>query len=517
MNQRQATGASDAPAGVALSPKRYRWVWRIVAGFWAASMCVALPAFGQPLEVHELMEDLQPWIGKSVTVQGRLQSAGAGRLKLVGVPIDFRYSEARIPIRPGTVHLEITGKFERGGQQPVMRVESLEPIPSEAQQFAARRGRIAAENFEALYELSRWARARAKWYADAELRGLASQSYREAFSRQEEKLVHDRDIEGLLHLAEHGEQLGLEAPEALRIRYRAMALKAAALNGRDPRAWRALADEARSLLPGADAPNPAPQEPLRSIDPGALMAEYAAAEVEDRPALHRALWGALVARALALRAEAGDANLLELSRDARRELPEYPDLALSLERDGWLRVASRAEQLSREELIAAREALARLEMAEQSASMIEHWLRHRRERLAADEAEERVQLAQEYLELTDDRAAAATLYREALAIAGDFAAAAAGLRRLGYEQVGGVWRSADDLPPPSEAGAVALRTGAGEVEVIRLLRRPDRIARTVSRRWITEQWTFDGPQPLVVYLRRDMAGGQGVVTRVTAP
>ena len=97
----------------------------------------------------------------------------------------------------------------------------------------------------------------------------------------------------------------------------------------------------------------------------------------------------------------------------------------------------------------------------------------------------------------------------------DFAAAADGLRRLGFELVGGTWRDAQELGSSSTETESFLRPGVSETEVVRRLRRPDRVTRTATRRGIIEQWTYAGPPALVVYLRRDAAGGVAAVTRVT--
>lgn len=481
----------------------------------ACILCCAQPARSQTLEVHELDANPDPHVGQTVTIQGRLQSAGAGRLQLVGSKLDIRYNEPRLPIRAGATHVEVTGRLARQQGSLVLDAQTITALPGEAAEFARRRERIAPGDFSALYDLSRWARARANWYGDTELRDLASQSYRQAFAREEQVLVRRGDWDGLLQLADRGEALRLEPDEVRRLRYRALVGKRENLPAHDASARLALAEQVRRLLPGTEQPGPPRDAQPAQRGAAEQIAQYAETPAQQRPGLHRALWAALVAEALELRAGEKEPDWFALARDAAGQLPERPELARRFELAGWRRRAAEPAGLTREELLASREGLKRLGQQDEAQALAGQWLKARRMALSDDDAEQRLALADDYLALLGDEQTAAELLREALASAPRFAEAEAGLRRLGFEQVGGVWRRVAELGADAAgAGAALVSPGASEADVLRRLRRPDRITRTASRNGIFEQWSYDGPPALVVYLERGVTGGSARVTRV---
>lgn len=482
-----------------------------------ADVAVLAPraALAQSLEIHELDADPDPPLGEKVTIDGRLQSAGGGRLRLIGSTIDVRYSESRIPVRAGTSHVQLTGELTREGDKLVLNAESLTPLPREENDFAQRRKQIAADNFAALYELSRWARARASWYDDDALRELASSTYRQAFAAEEKVLFQRGDLEGALQLAARGERLGLEPEEVQRLRYDALLLRACSPGRREPAHWEALAGEVRELLLGTDqAPPDAVDAPTADVldvkSSQRAIDRYRATPLDDRKALHRQLWAALVVQAIGDRAQADAPDWHALAREVAARVPERADLARRFELAGFRRDAAGGSKLSREELVAVQAGLSRLEQPAEARSVVDRWLRGRRTALPPAEAEDRIQLAEDFLELADNKEAAAELYREALAIAPRFEAAESGLRRLGYEQIGGVWKRVDQADQPA-AEETVFRPGMREEEVIRRLRKPDRISRTASSSAILEQWSFDGPPALVIYLRREPGGGASVI------
>ena len=63
----------------------------------------------------------------------------------------------------------------------------------------------------------------------------------------------------------------------------------------------------------------------------------------------------------------------------------------------------------------------------------------------------------------------------------------------------------------------AIEIGDREEDVIQRFRRPDRISRTVSQDRISEQWIYQGPPPLYIFLERKPKAGEAVVTGIHAP
>lgn len=474
-----------------------------------------LPAF-EPADVHQIQEEPEKHLGKPLRLTGRFESFGAGKLRLAGSQIDFHLAP-EIKLHTNPQHLELHGRLTRQSGRLSFAVDRLEKLPPENERFAARRKRIRPQDYPELYDLSRWARARGQWYDDAELKKLAADAYREAFAWEEDELSRQGDVEGLLALADRGERLRIDPGEAARIRRRALVIAESKLAAGDPEARLRLSEQALRLLPGSREPAAIDAETAKAYEQSPDEA-YAQASAAGRRSLDRLFYRKLVARALRDQAEAASVSYAELAAQARRLLPEDEALARGFERLDLERQARRVDSLSRPELVALRERFRVLGAEERAAELTGQWLEGRRAKLATNEVEDRVALAEDYARLLGNPAAAADLYREALAIARS-PEAEAGLLRLGYVKRGETWQSREQMQAAREKqnDESVLKPGDSEQRVIDRFRKPDAVSRVAGGGWISEQWRYAGPPRLWVYLKRSPATGQAVVTRVVAP
>jgi hypothetical protein len=486
-------------------------------------LCIALG--GQSLsgaeipEVHQVEADPAAYLDRPITLTGRFSAFGAGRLRLADSRIDFHVLPEAGAVRRAMTHVELTGRLRRVGEGLAFDITSISPIATEAQRFAERRAALHAPQFDALFELSRWVRQRGRWYNDESLLELAWTSYRDAFRWQEDEIARVKDTDGLLALASRGEALGLEPAEATRIRHRALWLKADALPVLQPAARRQLAAEARKLLPGTDVP--------LAVDTRARWADYEQQPVatydtlsaDDRLLAHRAFWVWLVNQAIVEEAGREGTNLATLLDESRALVPDRPDLARQIERQLWLQRTAHVERMPRSDLERARAAWQRLGETDRAKSLTGNWLAAQLAQLVTGDAEARLRLAQDYLELADDREAAARLALEAARLSPELGEAAALLQRLGYLQVGSQWKRAEELPATTagSGGEGLVRPGDSEALVLEKLRPPDRITRVAGRGWIGEQWKYDGAVGFSVYMHRATATGRAVVVRVVSP
>ncbi|MBX3412865.1 MAG: hypothetical protein KF708_09270 [Pirellulales bacterium] len=471
------------------------------------------------VEIHEYQKDLSAQVGKQVEIEGRFRSAGAGKLYLVDSPIEFQLGQFAGQVRRSMQGIVVEGQLTRGLPRPVFRVESFRALPPDLERFAQMRGRITPGNYQSLYALARWGGQQARWYHDRALKRASAEAFREAFAWAAEEAGRLNDVDRLLYLATWGEATGLAPERANHLRHQVCLLLVKRGSAADPQARLAAAERVRELLPGTDVPLAAERLDWAAkylADPAGIWAELS--RDEQRQAA-RALWAHLVAGAFERQGTqlSGD-QLDSLIALAKQEIPDRPDTIRQLRLLAVRQRAALATTLTRAELLRLRDDLAELQEEAASRAVVERWLQTQRQGLASNDAEGRLMLADEYRELLADRSAAANLLIEALRIVPDLGEARMTLGELGYTERGGTW-----IPPTDKSGEnqsapaaepPALAAGVPEATVLARLRRPDRVARVATQNSISEQWIYDGPPALHIFLRRSTVTGQAFVTRI---
>lgn len=495
-----------------------------LAAAFALAAWLPHPAAAESLEVHELESQLAKYDGRQLTVVGRFKSANAQRMLLVDSQIEFRLSKTAGRVRSSFKNVEVTGRLSQDGKQWTLAVEHVAAAPGEAETFADRRKAILPGDYRRLYDLCAWLRSRAGWYHDDVLVRLAAEHYRQAFAWEEEALAKADDPSRLLDLAARGAQLGLEAAECDRIRHRALWIRLRQTPSDAEPELRRLAMEIAATWPrAADAGTAwtAEEEAVVAtymVDP---LASYAQADAQRRPLLQRALWVEVMGRALEAAARSDAARLAELALEAEKSLPERPDWNRRLRLQEARRLARTPQDLTRGKAVALHHELTSLGQPDEAKRLLSQWLGQARRKLNADDAEGHAQLAANYLELLDDNDTAAQLYQLALRAAPEFAEAQAALQMLGYRRVAGAWqkavKSTDDEADSRQPEPRGVQPGDTEQEVVRRLRQPDRITRTLSAGYLSELWIYDGPPRLYIYLKRGPGSATARVVTLAAP
>lgn len=504
-----------------LAPARRKACRRLaclVALAWAG---LASGLRAEVIEIH----DLHPWSdfeNRPVVVGGRFQSAAQGRLRLVDSQLDFRLAPGvRIP-RPAPRHLELRGRLRRQGEQWVFLVEFVGSGPSEAEQFARQQAHLADSDWSRQVALGNWARERGAWYHDPELTTLAVGAYRRALAlRRAVADEHPQTGEAWM-LALLAEWLGWPPEEVQAWQHHWLVQASRQTRPGDAAGWRPLAAMVARWLPGARLPATVPSE----FDAAAYLA--APDEVYPRlsPAMrrqaHRALWVEFTTRWLRARAALPAADLEQLALEAQRLVPERDELAGEFRLASARRGADNPTELSRRDLGQARAALLALGRHDEAAQLTEAWVGAERLRLGRRDSRGRIRLAEDVRQWGVGDQLVAELAQEALAIEPELARAGELLHELGYEKFGGQWRRRDELKPSQLASERAgsgdgIGPGTTEQEVVRQLRKPDRVTRVVTGRQVTEQWIYDGPPRLELYLRRPSDGRPARVLGSVSP
>jgi len=497
----------------------HRWRVSRVAFTAAAFLSLAvLQAAG--MDVHEFESNLAQYVGQQVQVEGRFRSAGAGKLFLIDSPIEFQLGRFAGQVRRSMRGVAIEGQLIQDGKKPVFRVDNFRALPTDTQRFADMRARITPGNSASLFSLAHWARRQAHWYHDRALEQLASEAYRQAFDWAAERATELNNVDQLLFLAAWGEGAGLPTAISDQLRHRACLILVARVPAGDAKANLAAAARIRQLLRGTTEPLGEDRHQWSTqylADPETLYPELTP---QERREAARALWARSTAAAIELQgAGLSGTELEDLIARAMREIPDRPDTVRQLRLAAVKQQATGAANLSRAELLRLRDELTSLDEQAMAHAVVERWLLARRSRLNAEDAEGRSLLATEYRALLADRQTAAMLLLEALKIAPELTDASEALAELGYTLRNGTWVPTTSVPgEPGAQGASDLETplaaGVPEATVLARLRRPDRIARVGTQNAISEQWIYEGPPRLHIFLRRSTVTGQAYVTRI---
>jgi len=494
----------------------------------------ACPRFAQaqlsasdPPDVHEAqLETLLP--GRQVTVTGRYFASSSGLLQMIGTDVRFRLSGSTRSMPRGQA-ISVRGKIAIEGGQKVVNVDHLEVLPTEIEQVAASRDKLelrvketGTRDYQAMHRLAGWAQARGVWYSDRRLLERAADCQAVAFAWDEEDAAAKRDFKRLTQLAARAREAKLDRQTVDRIQHRAIWVELERMAPDDLAGRRRLADELRQLLPGADEPLPRDRQQRAAAYLKNPVANYAPAKLSERAEYHRALWAELTAQALALQGKVPNADFGELARRAAKLIADRPEVARTFKlRDIELQSAD-PSRLTRGKLVLLEQQFRELDAKEAAGKLVLDWLTSEREKLGVDDAEGRLRLAADYIQLAADPKTAAELYIEAERIVPQLQEAETELGRLGYVKVAGVWQLRSEIPVEvlqeqrrQRSGAIEI--GDREADVIRRFRRPDRISRTVSLEGISEQWIYQGPPPLYIFLKRKAKGGDAVVTGIHAP
>ena len=477
-------------------------------------------ARAQTYEIHEIDEQPELYRGRTIRIQGRFRSAGVGKMYLVDSPVEFNLGNHARSARSGTTHVEVRGQLQQVAGRWVFEVQYLRRIEDEARQFAERRSQIVEGNIRGMDQLAQWARQRANWYHDAQLAKLAADAQWQALMWKAAELAATGNAEQLYSLAARVEYMLAAPSQVEQLRHQAAWLQYERLRRDDRSGREKLARLVCQLLPGSDRPVPEVEELWNQyqLDP---LQTHAHANAHGRAQLHRAFYTRLVREALWLAASEADTDLTELATKAEQQISECHHTVTELHRLALEQRASAIDRLSRSEILAIREGFRRWGLAARGQQVVLQWLDRQRLRLSDDEIEQRLALAADYRLLIEQRDLAAELLIEAWKLSPGLAEVRKELLALGYEWRSGIWQLAPvagDVPSAVEPSADMddwLAEGASEAELLRRLRRPDRIARIATRGEIVERWIYEGPPRLIIYLSRNTASGLARVVRLS--
>jgi hypothetical protein len=458
-------------------------------------------------------------IGQEVVVEGTFQQrVGSNRdqILLKNCSVPFQLPADVLKSVPSSLAggLRIRGTLFKQEGKLAMRVKSLERnSTTDVERYRSAAARLGESDSDGWYRLAdRTARLAAvqKNAEPRELSALATEAQRRGVLAEEQSFTLVQ-WEKLLQLAERAEGLGVGTEETRRMRHKALRWRLNALVAAKPAPadWRKLEVEVTQLLPGAQTPLGLEAVPLVRRYRANPLDVYQA-DLDARDVCDRELFVEVASRALLAAAEQPKSDLIQLSDDAKRRLPDRPELWLELL--GRWADAEAAEVASQPpaKLSAIRvRKLAdtfrkTLNKPGRADDVLRKWLDSRRERIGRS-ADGRVQLARDYRTDLGDIATAVRLLQEALEIEPELLAAIDELKSLGFVKGHTGWIRGDDK---SAVGAVPQAPPRGrmpepgmspdQVRSLPGLGKPDEILRFATAGRVIEQWSYRGPPDIHV-------------------
>lgn len=446
------------------------------------------------LTIQELNESDSKFVGAEIAVEGRVAVIGAKSLQFRNCTIPFRSEEELTVNGRKPANAEVTGEMTHEVGRYVFQIRSLQVLPSDLETFVERKRRIRTESPPATwYTLADWAEQRGNFYKDHELLARADEARRQGV-HLERQSARDRPRE-LLALAERVKKMDL--PDSVRGSIVHEAYHALWKDSRTspPEKLEPLAKELADNLPGS-------LDPLR-VSETKLVGEYVAKPLEvydaaddaTRRKLHRFLYAEVLQRFLNAKLAVDASNGFEVADLIEKQIPEHHSLAESLRDKALASRAAEIEKLPRRELLALRDQYLAREQPKQAEQVVESWLTLRRRRLAPDDTEGLLQLADEYRTLLKRADMADRLLLEAWQ-RNPAPEVAEQLQRYGYRQKDGKWLTlAEFNARPEERLEQALREGRIEKgmtgrQVRRGLGEPLSLTRTATAGQVSEIWSY---------------------------
>jgi hypothetical protein len=443
--------------------------------------------------------------GMRVSVEGRRAYAIDRVIHLQRVQGVFRLRASIVDTSAKSSRLLMTGKViggKVGRTGPIIDVDQMVVLPSEASEHLARRREIRTPEPDLWRKLGLWTRDLGEFYHDPELLDLAD----EVFGRGvtiERKALKDGDVDGLLKLAEQARKDRLDDSLVASLKHEAWFKRwRLAMKSSPAQADQFCADFA-ATFPSALVPATSPDAPPTPTDDVFLRytvnptSAYDSATLRDQSGLLRRVYVDTALHTLKARVEPTFANGFEIAAEVDRRIPEHSAYAEELREKTLAARAAEVDKLTRKEVLELAQDYRGRGQQPQALGVIEAWLSLRTKQLPADDTEGLLRIADDYRTLLERPRTADKLLMEAWAKSANPDVTAA-IERAGYRLKGKQWLTAEEYNNRPEGRLEkALREGRIEAgmsaeQVTQSLGQPEARTRLITLGQTLEVWTYGG-------------------------
>lgn len=433
--------------------------------------------------------------GASLTVEGRWSIFTEERLLLTQCDLVFLFDDSVKVPAVKTKNVEVTGRLETRQGMLIFLVTRLRLRPSDADRIRDERARLETNLPQEWYDLADWAAERGTFYEDQELLDAAV-DLRRTGAIVAYRQIPATAVQPLFDLAESVKRM--ELPQSLHDQLIHDAVRrelGAARRGR-PEMYDVVLTHCLERLPGSDVPllldeASLEQQRLYRADP---LAVYEKADDAQRKILHRMLYAEAALEHIEAAAAEDGRNGFEIATRIEQTVPEFAAKAEEYRMREIDYQIEHVPDLSRESLLTLAARLEERDQAARAEEVKRRWIAAREPVYRERGINGRFDLADEYILLLGDEAAAAEIYKEAFNDRLGQEAARTRLVDLGYRFDGAQWTQADDEPGDPTADAIRrgiVRRGMTDDQVRAALGGgPTSTIRVASRGEVTEVWVY---------------------------
>jgi tetratricopeptide (TPR) repeat protein len=459
-------------------------------------------------------------VDKTVAVEGRVrlfllhEGRGFDQIELKQTPVRFDLPAAlRFADAPTERSVRIEGVLEKSGDQYHMDVRSLRLLPEDHERLSRALAAIPKDDYQDQLAWTGWALRRAEIYEDEALAEQARKAEAHALTVEAESPGFDSP-KTALELAQRARSHKIPEPIPSALAHRAYS--ALAKNARSADEFDRLVQEVESFLPRSRQPGEGDTSAWDAAYEHDPFHAYRLAPDPVRTAFDRRLLADLLERWLKARAEAEPGKAAELSEEAKKRLPDRPQVTQTLLQRGLEAVSANVESLSRDDLMKLVRKYDQIGQPERGRALVRAWLQDERaNRISRTDAEGRVALADKYVSMLDDKDTAVELLREAWAIDPQSKAVTEAFRSLGFHKEGDEWvkepsnskstrsdqvAQADSRDEPSPAGVEDPLLRLTPAEVVARLGKPDHKSQVITQGIVTIQWVYKGVRGSTQYI-----------------
>ena len=479
----------------------------------ASTTWAAIPLYS--VEELNALASRWPTMAKEKTVlkvEGRYSTMSRTAVRFRGCDLWFRPADGtQFPELVGeTGTVEVFGRLGTRRRKTVFIVEKLRERPSDGRTYRTRRSRIREGDAKGWYALAEWTKNRADFYDDDPLRERAREANLRGISVERASLSKNRPA-GLFELAEKTKRLDLPLELTFEFQHEACQLLWQSYKKQGQEKLPELTAQIESSLKGFDVPLSEPRLKLQQRYWDEPLAVYKKSSPEIRSVLHRIFYLEVVLADIRSKAADDYSNGFEIANEIEKLVPERGKVAESY-RDHQLDFElSKTAVLTRKEVLRLAERFRERDQANKADQALHQWLEARERRYRPEGAAGLTHLAEEYINLVDDKEKAARLLIEAYKLTPKSKEIADRLTRLDYRLEEDDWlskkertsRGNDADKRPSHTGTVSL--GMSPDQVWKALGgAPSSVARVATLGQINEVWTYGerGRERLAIHFLR---------------
>lgn len=469
-------------------------------------------AFAADRSIQYFVSQREQWkrlIGVTQTLEGRISTFNSKSLRFRNCPIPFYFVGSVPKLDSSFKNVELTGALARENGRLLFNVTSLQKMPTDIEDFITRETKIDRAKPRDWYALADWARRRADFYDDQGLAQKALSAYKSGIDADYRQLLV-KQSESLLKLADRAQQYQLDPLLYDALRHEALVLDWQKLKKQKNPDQGPLISQILKYFPTAKTPQKkdVPVERKQYLENPTEVFQQADKQKQQR--LVRWFYSQLLLENILKKLGTGGSNGFEIAKLIEQQLPERTDLVTQYQNMQLDFDFNRLDELPRQYVLDLSQEYQRRGNQKKAKQTLVNWLGGRQRKLEANDADGRVRLARDLIELVGDKATGTKLLLQAWSLNPKSTEAATLLARMGFMLQNEKWLNPQEVKEfRDDPIRKAIRNGTviagmNRDQVKKALGAPTQIGRSFSGGEINELWIYGeaSNQSLIIQLSR---------------